>query len=114
MALAPAQIGPAGRAVIVKIGKAETVMLAEFVPEQNPFAPTTEYVEETVGLTTIKDAFDPLLHEYVEAPEAVIVVERPIHIVDGEETIVIGNEIAPVEMVILSVLIQPELLPVTE
>ena len=44
MALAPAQIGPAGRAVIVKIGKAETVMLAEFVPEQNPFAPTTEYV----------------------------------------------------------------------
>jgi hypothetical protein len=34
-------------------------MLAEFVPEQNPLDPTTEYVEETVGLTTIKDAFDP-------------------------------------------------------
>ena len=80
--------------VMLIVGKELTVIIFDDIFEQ-PFAsvPVTEYVVLfELGVTVSISLVPPELHEYVDAPLAVNVVELPIHTVVAPVMLIVGNE----------------------
>jgi len=100
--------------VVVTVGVGFTVITRVAVLV-HPFAavPVTTYVVVVVGETvTVVPVSDPGIHEYVDAPDAVIVVELP------EQIVVVGDVVATVGVGItvitrVAVLVHPPEVPVT-
>ena len=86
----------------VNEGPSVTVEIA--VPEHPLDVPVTVYEVVVVGETEIGFVVSPVLHEYVEPPDAVNVAEAPEQIV-GELTVMVG--FGPMVTVAIVVLEQP-------
>lgn len=100
----PAQIVPAP--VTVTAGSGLTVTTIEAVLEQLlPFVPVMVYVVVAIGFAVTEAPFVELnpvagLHKYVEAPEAVRVVELPPHIVAIPVILTVGREFTVTEAIV--------------
>ena len=105
-----------GEDVAVIVGFVLTFKFTVEVPvHPNVFVPVTEYVDVTVGVTTIVDPVKaPGFHVYVDPPVAVNVAEVPLQINVGfVVAVIVGLELTV--KITVCVLVHPSVVvPITE
>jgi hypothetical protein len=94
----------------VTVGVVLTVTVAVLRLVQPPLLPVTEYTVVEAGETVIELEDAPVFHEYVDAPDAIRLVEDPLQIVD-EFTETVG--VVLTVTVAVFTFVQEPLLPVT-